>query len=97
LTQQQTEVRKPKAPYFRIILFLVVCGILGYVQNRIGPLVVADAAVMQLQDSDAAYLQFKGIQDLFRHFWILYVVTFIVVFFGYAKKLYQYNKGKDVV
>jgi len=55
-------------------------------------MVVADSAVSQLQDSDAAYAQFKGTQDLFRWFWVLYVVTFVALFLGYFKQLYKYNK-----
>jgi len=89
---KQTTVRKPKFPWIRIILFAVICGILGYIDKRIAPMVVADSAVLQLQDSDAAYAQFKGTQDLFKWFWVLYVVTFVVLFLGYFKRTYLYLK-----
>lgn len=76
----------------RTIVFVLIVVVLGWLQHRIAPMVEADSAMLQLEDSDAAYAQFTAIQDVVRYFWVTYPLSFILVYYGYFKKLKK-NKG----
>lgn len=51
------------------------------------PLIIADASMMQLQDSDVSYASFKGVERAFNYYWVLYILP-LVVFVTDIKKLY---------
>jgi hypothetical protein len=72
-----------------IVKAVVVIGAwiaLSFGHDVLRPMIIADSAVMQLQDSDDAYAQFKGVQRAFEFYWILYVLP-LLVFVKDIKKL----------
>jgi hypothetical protein len=52
--------------------------VLHYIHDVVKPMVIADSAVSQLEDSDVAYGQFKGLQKAFDYFFILYILPLLV-------------------
>jgi hypothetical protein len=68
-------------------------AILSYVNGIVKPMVIADSAVMQLQDSDVAYAQFKGVQRAFEFYWVLYLLP-LLMFVGDIKKSFN-SKEED--
>jgi hypothetical protein len=54
----------------------------------------ADSAVLQLQDSDASYAQFRGVQSFVKYYWLLYIVTWAIFFLPGLIKLYPKKEGK---
>lgn len=65
---------KNKMMLFKVSIVLVLWVVISYIHTVISPMVVADSAVLQLQDSDSAYAEFKGVQRIVNNFWILYLV-----------------------
>lgn len=66
--------------------------LLSYVNDIVKPMIIADSAVTQLQDSDVAYAQFKGLQRFFEFYWLLYILP-LLVFTKEIKNLFT-SKGE---
>ncbi|WCF11497.1 hypothetical protein NDS46_31565 (plasmid) [Paenibacillus thiaminolyticus] len=78
-----------KSLIVRIIIFIILVLVLNWFKNRIAPMILADSALLQLNDSDTAYAQFTAIQDVIRYFWVTYPLAFILVFYSFLKKLFK--------
>lgn len=82
-----------KKLFFKVAFVLVSFGVLNFTYDILKPMIIADSAVLQLQDSDQSYAQFKGVQGMFEYFFILYILP-LAVFTKDIKKLMKPSKGE---
>lgn len=75
-----------KSLIVKIAFIIISYIILNFGYDTFRPMVIADSAVLQLQDSDFAYQQFKGTQKFFDYYWVLYILP-LLVFVKDIKKL----------
>lgn len=66
--------------WIRVGIVIVAYIILTFGYSVLKPMIIADSAMLQLEDSDTSYASFKGIQRLFDFYWVLYVLPLIVFF-----------------
>lgn len=78
---------------FKAVFVLGSYSLLSYIHDIVKPMIIADSAVLQLQDSDSAYAQFKGVQRMFEFYWVLYLLP-LLVFVSDIKKLLTF-KGEN--
>lgn len=88
-------MKKPKFTLKRILLFAVVFFILSWIQLHWLPMWSADSAVSQLEDSDAAYVQFKSFQTFVDYYPMLYVILGILFSWSPVKSLYKNRKTQE--
>jgi hypothetical protein len=67
-----------KTTGFKIAFVLASIIVLRFIQVTVQPMVIADSAVLQLQDSDTAYQGFKGLQRAFEFYGLLYILPFLI-------------------
>lgn len=61
-----------------IVIAAYILLTFGY--NVIKPMIITDAAMLQLEDSDTSYASYKGIQKAFEFYWVLYILPLVVFF-----------------
>jgi hypothetical protein len=71
-------VNELKKMIFKIGFVIASYSALHFGYDVVRPMVIADSAVSQLQDSDFAYQQFKGVQRAFDFYWVLYLLPLLV-------------------
>lgn len=78
----------------KYVLLLVYFSVLGFIYNHVKPMIIANSAMLQLQDSDVAYVQFKGVQNAFKFYWLLYVLPLAVIVVKDVKKFTKKKESK---
>lgn len=73
----------------KLLVVIVSWIVLAFIQKNVLPVKEAQSAVLQLQDSDEAYAQFKGVQSFVKYFWVLYLLPLTV----YIPNIRKLTKG----
>lgn len=76
---------------WKIAITIITWALVTYARATIAPMVEADVAVTQLQDSDFAYANFKGVQGAIQYLWLGYILP-LTLFIQNIKKAVKANK-----
>jgi uncharacterized membrane protein len=79
-----------KTSIFKLVVLVILAGALIWFNGNVSPMITADSAVSQLEDSDEAYLQFKMVQKIP---YFLVLAWFIFGILLYLKQIRNLFKG----
>lgn len=69
-----------KRTLIKIGIVILAYIALTFIYTTVKPMVITDAAMLQLEDSDTAYATFKWVQKVFEFYWVLYILPLVVFF-----------------
>ncbi|MNC47838.1 hypothetical protein D3C76_1564910 [compost metagenome] len=84
-----------KKAVIKLLITIALLVVLNYVQGHFLPLYIQDSAMLQVQDSDAAYAKFTTIQRINNWYWLAYVLVIMAIYAGDIKKIILGSKNKE--